>query len=651
MQRLPIIALLLLALVNVSGQLESDFFADTTKNLLVIDLVEDYHAIVTDENDDSNLLQSAIDNVSAAGGGKVILQKGTYILTGILLKDNVHIVIDSGTLIRPPVNTGVIFALGLTRKGVDAEKTIRNVSIRGNGGSYIVDLRSGIINEKLWFANCRNVENFMVADFHILDHYTKMSGVTVNVAWNGDNYYMARNGVIKNGDVENAHVGYGLIQVQCGQHILFKNLAGQGGVTLRLESGAIDGTPDYIKIDDVWGRKISSRYGSSCFIMGSHTKQNGYVNIKNAYSFSSGFGGGIGKGFVTEEEAAAGLTPGHFSPDSEVDSVHAVFGYGAQVKWKNWDVVPCPIRHLISEEKGPDNESYIAPSITAMKWNDKEISLTNVTYEGFYFNDSIIDDSYELPDCPEDYLNPSAVLFEQGTESGSLNVDVSSNKEWVVEETADWLDVTPDTGRLDESIEIVYAENTITRNRSASIYLSAGSLQKEIVVAQSGVPEVLTLSADQLNAAYEADALNFDITTNTEWTIAYDADWLTVTPLSGTGNETVQLTFTKNVSTEERSVVLQVSGIDISDSLTLTQAGSPVGVKLDVWPNPGSDLMFINTDVKSSWQIISPSGQVLKRSDNEDFSFDLSLEGIEKGMYFLRVSSEKGSCVEPIIVQ
>lgn len=559
-----VLTLLLVSLQAVYAQEESDFFQDTSTSTIVKDLVVDYGVNNQDTGDDSQKLQQAIDEVSALGGGRIILPAGTYYLMGIKLKDNVHLEIDSEATIVAFGPSGVIFGMGLSGKGTDALVTIRNVSIRGIGGSYTVDLRHGEVNEKLWFANCRNVDNFMIADFNILDHYTKMSGVTINLAEHEDQAFRARNGVVKNGDISNAHVGYGLIQVQLGYHILFKNLAGQGGVTLRLESGAVESAPPEMIIDQIYGRELSTRNGSSAFIMGSHTRKNGYVNLKNVYACSSGLAGSVGTGFVTPEEDSLGLTPGHFSPDCEIDSVHAVYGDSSQIKWKNFDMVPCPIRHKIADEQNEDGASYLAPSRSAMSVKDTAISVTNVTYEGFLYQKAIVSPEDEVPDCPPDVLTVSSDLLELGFESGNTGVDVSSNKEWEVEISDQWVTCEPAVGSLDAPLEISFQENEAPGSRSATIRLTGG---------------------------------------------------------------------------------------DASRTITLIQAAKPTGIEMNFHPNPARDIMYLTCEEKASYKIFSSDGKLVKSSESDNTSFELSLAGLHKGIYFLKVESDWGAIVEPIIIQ
>ncbi|MEX0321553.1 MAG: glycosyl hydrolase family 28-related protein [Puniceicoccaceae bacterium] len=375
----------LIASTLYSGTNESRFFNDTIgKVSKSVDLVRDFGANGQDAKDDSQALQKAIDQLaSLPGGGKITIPEGTYHLMDIVMKSNIHIVIDTAATIVPANPSGMVFRFGADRKGAKALVQVNNASIRGKGGRYTVDFRSGKVMEKLAFANCRNVDNFMIADFEVLDNYTRLSSVTLNLAQHEDQFFRARNGVIKNGDVVNAHVGYGLIQMQLGYNILFKDLSGQGGVTLRLESGAVADSPPEINIDEIYARNISNRDGSSAFIMGAHTKIHGKVDIDGVTTYGSCFGGGIGRGFATPDQAARGHTGGHFSADSIVKNVHAVFGTNGTVKSKNFYLIPEPLKKYLSKEKSPDTVSFKSPSIAAIKYSDPNITLMNVTAEGF----------------------------------------------------------------------------------------------------------------------------------------------------------------------------------------------------------------------------------------------------------------------------
>ena len=73
------------------------------------------------------------------------------------------------------------------------------------------------------------------------------------------------------------------------------------------------------------------------------------------------------------------------------------------------------------------------------------------------------------------------------------------------------------------------------------------------------------------NDGQEADLL---ISANCNWTITCSADWLTVTPFSGSNSETVKVTAGKNSTGAERTATLTIKGNDISRSVVVTQTKS-----------------------------------------------------------------------------
>ena len=66
----------------------------------------------------SDVMQKAIDAVAAAGGGRLVIPKGTYRFANVLLKSNVHLLIKKDTVIKPfwPEGTkAVVFNLDAER--------------------------------------------------------------------------------------------------------------------------------------------------------------------------------------------------------------------------------------------------------------------------------------------------------------------------------------------------------------------------------------------------------------------------------------------------------------------------------------------------------------------------------------------------------
>lgn len=403
--------ILLLCATAASAVDEGDFYVDKIDQVdQTVDLESDYGADGSDEMDDSQALQNAIDAMTAhPNGGKIFIPAGTYYFLNIILKDNVHIMVDTAAVIKPTEESGIIFKYGYNSKGADAAVTVRNVSIRSNheGSKYTIDYSHVPGNpNKMHFVNCKNVNNFMIADFFVKDNWSKISAISMSVATYNDQWWRPENGVIKNGDMSNGHYGYGLIQMQVGNMVLFRDLAGTGGVTLRLESGAVPHTPAWMNTDSIYSRNISSSDGHGALMLGPHTKDNGHVDADGVYSYGSLWAVGAGGGYVTTEEESLGYTPGSFASTCVVTNIHAVYGENAQLKWKNFDEIPCAIRHLITSEPVMDGKIYIGPASCAVhstneeKANPYTVHWSNITTEGFEHQfDLILNLADENPDC------------------------------------------------------------------------------------------------------------------------------------------------------------------------------------------------------------------------------------------------------------
>ena len=108
-------------------------------------------------------------------------------------------------------------------------------------------------------------------------------------------------------------------------------------------------------------------------------------------------------------------------------------------------------------------------------------------------------------------------------------------------------------------------------------YYSPGELGayslKIIITRGLGTPS-LTLSSQNLSLdPTSGSSTTFTVTSNTNWSIGYNADWLSVSPRSGSNNGTVTITADANVNTDPRGTQLTVSANGLTPkTITITQA-------------------------------------------------------------------------------
>ncbi|WP_111709806.1 glycosyl hydrolase family 28-related protein [Lutibacter citreus] len=364
-------------------------------------------------------LQKAIDEISSRkNGGNIYIPKGIYDISEIVLKSNVHLLIEAGTILklgrdsqmgaqiprgpkgqtREIVNTkgeviqkkdiitGVFFKLDSEKGGTDY---IENVSIRGINGAFTVDYHNLKSRDRQRVIVASMVKNFLIQDMIVKDNYTVFCGITLAPSGEkkkdvkGWEVSRATNGTLRNISHYQASPGYGLVQCHGAQNIHFENLYAEGGVSLRLEVGADNKN---VGVYDLTAENIINKNGRCALMMGPHSAKNGIVTIKNVTSISSTFAVKVGKSHVKKN--APDQTPGYFHNDSSITNVRAIYGTNAQVKGMAIPSYPNAEAYFDSFKIFSDYKFFEGPSIGAVEYYPTTFSLKikNVTMEGFPYN-------------------------------------------------------------------------------------------------------------------------------------------------------------------------------------------------------------------------------------------------------------------------
>jgi len=354
------------------------------------------------ETNQSATLQKAIDDVAAAGGGRLILPKGTYRFARVYLKSNVHLLIEKDTVIKPYWPEGektAVFLLDVERPSArhitpDQERAfIENVSIRGLGGRWIVDFsdRQHKKGEGARAVLAKMVRNFLIADLDVKDSFTTYCGITLTPLQTETEtrdwpVSRATDGTVRDCRIFDASPGYGLTQLHGAQSVHFENIYAKGGVTLRLETGAVG---DKTAVYDVTARNVVNEDGRCAVMFGPHSAMNGVVKVDGVLAKGSAYAVTMGKGGVKEAELRHNpdATDGVFAEGSYVKHIHAVFGRTAQIK--THAMMDIPEKYHDDLELRWFSKFFEGPSIGAVKDATEghyHVIIENVTLEGFKYN-------------------------------------------------------------------------------------------------------------------------------------------------------------------------------------------------------------------------------------------------------------------------
>eukprot|EP00035_Acanthoeca_spectabilis_P016300 m.329757 g.329757 ORF g.329757 m.329757 type:complete len:447 (-) comp16511_c1_seq11:798-2138(-) len=178
-----------------------------------------------------------------------------------------------------------------------------------------------------------------------------------------------RRGLVANITSTGGAFGYGMIQTQSVQDTRFENLNGQGGSTLRLETGV--GLPGAF-VGNITARNVTCRDGWNAAYILPHQQVNGRLTLENFKSFGCLTTVDIGGGYL-DPNRHPGSHPGSYSNDSTLDGVLAVYGEHAQAG--NLSGVPsCTLCHK-GWATGGQWGSYTGVNF--------KVAITNVATQGF----------------------------------------------------------------------------------------------------------------------------------------------------------------------------------------------------------------------------------------------------------------------------
>ncbi len=172
-------------------------------------------------------------------------------------------------------------------------------------------------------------------------------------------------------------------------------------------------------------------------------------------------------------------------------------------------------------------------------------------------------------------LSASSLSFERAGESQSLRI--STNLSWTASTKAEWITLSESSGDGELAITISAAENLSENVRTAtlSITSSGAELSKTVQIEQSATdPDQLTVSTNTLAFEAATATQNVEIRANKDWTAACIADWISLSPKTGSGNASLAVSVTENTSVTARSATLTVS-IEgtLSEEISVYQSG------------------------------------------------------------------------------
>ncbi len=168
----------------------------------------------------------------------------------------------------------------------------------------------------------------------------------------------------------------------------------------------------------------------------------------------------------------------------------------------------------------------------------------------------------------------------------SVTLSFSTNVAWSATVSADWLTISPSSGEAGKnSVKVEVEENRTGQPRSATITISdKESMQKvSVTIRQEALKASLTVSPESLEFSANKGEEMLNVTSNTDWVITKDAEWITLDSDKGKGLATIAAGVTENTSLTSRTGTITVSTSDgsVKKTVSVRQSGADVIFTID----------------------------------------------------------------------
>ena len=144
----------------------------------------------------------------------------------------------------------------------------------------------------------------------------------------------------------------------------------------------------------------------------------------------------------------------------------------------------------------------------------------------------------------------------------AIEFDIPCDWETSISEEADWLTLNKYSGNSGRNYIDVTAEDNKTieaREAVITIYNDTYKVSKEVTVYQEANDPYITLSNNKLEFDKNESSRSIDIESNTPWKAKCDAEWISLSPTSGSkGKTTMSVSVKENPYAESRTATITI---------------------------------------------------------------------------------------------
>ena len=175
-----------------------------------------------------------------------------------------------------------------------------------------------------------------------------------------------------------------------------------------------------------------------------------------------------------------------------------------------------------------------------------------------------------------DFANPDVVIAYEGSEDESVKLSFNVNVDWTAEldQTYDWITITPTSGPAGEaSITVIATANKSKEERAAVVKVTAGVSVLNFDIVQAGSPS-LTVEPEEVVFPSTGGTQDVTVKANVKYVVTIpENDWLTYKFNEATGVYTLKAEANEAYAARTLTITLSNNVDGVSESVVVSQDG------------------------------------------------------------------------------
>lgn len=230
-------------------------------------------------------------------------------------------------------------------------------------------------------------------------------------------------------------------------------------------------------------------------------------------------------------------------------------------KWTAKDV---PAWVTLSSTTGNGNQSGIADNITIKSTKNLTEEDKNATIKIVSDDNSDFVKTITLHQDKFDFrVSKETIAYTAPLDVTTRSFDITCPAAWTASSDKNWVALSTTAGMSDGSITLTPEENLTTEDRSATITVVSllNDLKRNVTVSQPAFKFNLDKSSHTFTSPIGSDNSSFTVAVNCSagWTVASEADWLSISKTGSNGDGTIVITPSTNISKERRKAEVIVT--------------------------------------------------------------------------------------------